>query len=176
MKRILLDECSGVVDASIVSLTKDKANYFLKLKEILDDIKKINTNIVTISITDDSTTIKFFEGFPKNIAGFIEDLNENPFVEIPDNVDADFDSLKIEIEKTCCEAIISETGIEWVGELVNFEEFETDFLTWNIIEQAANELEPKNNSGRARCWWCGEKTHTVPILINNIEECPICKK
>lgn len=36
--------------------------------------------------------------------------------------------------------------------------------------------EPRNNDGRATCWWCGAPTKRVPGVIDVYDICTKCKR
>ena len=43
-------------------------------------------------------------------------------------------------------------------------------------QRYVKEDEPKNNSGRSNCYWCGKPTEKRKLLTSIIDICPECER
>lgn len=178
MKRFLLNVFAidgADVDVAMVSVNHNKALEWLRLREVFRDTERAvgGSRLYHLSISDYSA--RFFEGYPNDTSELVETIFDS-HLEIPDEIEADF-SHSCEPRLDGQHMHVYEGGIVWEAYLRHTDILiATATLPWEEIEKVANELEPRNNNGRKRCWWCGKATAKVPLFNTIEDECPDCRR
>lgn len=178
MRRFLLNPIAqdgAAIDVAMVWVGRDSARRWMRLMEIfIDTDRETGGKLGHLSLYDDEAG--FFEGWPEDVEDLVDRLSDEGCVEIPDGVDADF-SVPPDVLMDTNMMLVDGEGVRWractryTGLLVD-----TPAIPWDTIKAIADEAEPRDNTGRGRCWWCGTGTVKVPLFTGVADECPDCRK
>lgn len=177
MRRFLLNPIAqdGMANVAMVWVGRDSARRWMRLMEIyLEADRQADGDLACLLVWD--YEVGFFEGWPPDIEELVDRLSDEGHIEIPDEIDADF-SAPPDVPMDACRLVVDGEGVAWEAyEKYSGIPVSTPSIPWDTIKAIAEEDEPKNNSGRTRCWWCGTGTVEVPLFTGVATECPDCRK
>lgn len=169
------------VSYSIINIPTPFAKELKSKGEIYDMIKNGSSDILGVTYTGDGR-VKLYSDPPifssEDQADKMEELedrlSEGEVIFLPDDYRIDLPN-EVDYDRSILH--ITDGGFFWTCYFDNIlGSVETQFISWEELEEVASQLKPISNLGRTFCWWCGTRVDKQQLFTSVIEHCRGCGK